>query len=99
MKIRVVLPNPDYLLKPEMFASITVANKTDEQSLCVPSASLVFDNSQYYVLTYKDQADIKITPVQVTSKYGDNSFITGDIHQGDKVVSSNTVLIYQALNG
>jgi membrane fusion protein, heavy metal efflux system len=99
MKIRVVLPNPDYLLKPEMFASITVANKTDEQSLCVPSASLVFDNSQYYVLTYKDQTDIKITPVQVTSKYGEKTFITGDIHQGDKVVSSNTVLIYQALNG
>ena len=24
MKIRVVLPNPDYALKPEMFASVTV---------------------------------------------------------------------------
>jgi len=99
MKIRVVLPNPGYLLKPEMFASITVANKTNEQSLCVPSTSLVFDNSQYYVLTYGNQNEIKITPVQVTSKYGDKTFVTGDLHQGDRVVSSNTVLNYQALNG
>ncbi|HEY1872748.1 MAG TPA: efflux RND transporter periplasmic adaptor subunit, partial [Chitinophagaceae bacterium] len=99
MKIRVILPNPDYSLKPEMFASVTVANKTQQQSLCIPSTSLVFDNSQYYVLLYKSQKDVRITPVQVTSKYGDKTFITGDIQQGDKIVGSNTVLIYQALNG
>jgi cobalt-zinc-cadmium efflux system membrane fusion protein len=99
MKIRVVLSNPGYLLKPEMFASITVANKTNEQSLCIPSNSLVFDNSQYYVLKYNDRKDVKITPVQVTSRYGDKTFITGDVHEGDKIISSNAVLIYQALNG
>ena len=50
MNVRVVLPNPGFLLKPEMFASVTISNKTDQESLCVPSGALVFDNSQYYVL-------------------------------------------------
>jgi cobalt-zinc-cadmium efflux system membrane fusion protein len=31
MKLRVVLPNPDYALKPEMYASITVNNKENRQ--------------------------------------------------------------------
>lgn len=29
MKIRVVLPNPDYALKPEMFTSVNVQSKSD----------------------------------------------------------------------
>lgn len=99
MKIRVVLPNPQFLLKPEMFAGITVANKTNEQSLCIPSASLVFDHSQYYVLLYKSQSDVKIIPVEMLSKYGNKIYIKGNVQEGDKVISSNVVLIYQALNG
>jgi cobalt-zinc-cadmium efflux system membrane fusion protein len=98
MKIRVVLSNPGYLLKPEMFASITVAIKTGEQCLCLPSSSLVFDNSEYYVLVYKNQKDVRITPVQVVGKTEDKTYISGDVKLGDKIVGSNTILIYQALN-
>ena len=98
MKIRVVLLNPDYLLKPEMFASITVATKTGQQCLCVPSTSLVFDNSEYYVLVYKNQRDVDIVPVQVLGKAEDKTYIAGEVRQGDKIVGSNTILIYQALN-
>ena len=98
MKIRVVLLNPDYLLKPEMFASITVATKTGQQCLCVPSTSLVFDNSEYYVLVYKNQRDIEIVPVQVLGKAADKTYIAGEVKRDDKIVGSNTILIYQALN-
>jgi cobalt-zinc-cadmium efflux system membrane fusion protein len=98
MKVRIVLPNPDYALKPEMFASVRVANKTSEESLCVPSGSLIFENSQYFVLVYKSQSDVKITPVQVISSNGNQSYISGPVQQGDKVIGSNAVLIYSALN-
>ncbi len=98
MKIRVVLSNPDYALKPEMFASVKVASKSNSDGLCVPKSALIFDQSQYFVLIYKSPSDVKVMPVKVISSNGDKSYISGDVHQGNKIISSNTVLIYQALN-
>jgi len=99
MKVRVVLPNPDYSLKPEMFASVSVTNEEKTTSLCIPSDALIFDHSQHYILIYRSRSDIKIIPVQVISQYGNATFISGDVQDGNKVICSNTVLIYQSLNG
>ncbi len=98
MKIRIVLPNPDYALKPEMFASVTVASKSNSEALCVPGSALIFDQNQYFVLVYKSKSDVKITPVQVISANGDKSYISGVVKEGDKIIGSDVVLIYNALN-
>jgi membrane fusion protein, heavy metal efflux system len=98
MKVRVALDNPNYLLKPQMFASVTVTNPENKQSLCVSSKSLMFDHSQYYVLLFKSKDDVRITPVQVISSIGDKTYISAGIQEGEKVISSQVVLIYDALN-
>jgi len=98
MKLRVVLPNPDYALKPGMFASITVINNTNKEALCVPAGSVIFENSQYYVLVYKSRSDVKITPVQVIGTNGDRTYISGGVQVGDSIIGSDAVLIYSALN-
>jgi cobalt-zinc-cadmium efflux system membrane fusion protein len=98
MKVRVVLPNPDYTLKPEMYASITVSDKENKQCLSVPSQALIFDHSQYFVLVFNNKADVKITPVQVINTVGDRTFISSGIAQGERVITSQAILIYDALN-
>jgi cobalt-zinc-cadmium efflux system membrane fusion protein len=98
MKVRVVLANPDYLLKPEMYASITVTEKENKECLSVPSTAIIFDHSQNYVLLYHSKSDVKITPVQVISAVGNKTYILSGVSQGDKVVSSQAILIYNALN-
>jgi len=99
MKVRIVLPNPKYLLKPEMFANVTVTNEVNRYDLCVPSSSIVFDHSQNYILVYRNNADIKIVPIQVINTIEDKSFISGKVKEGDKVIASQAILIYEALNG
>jgi cobalt-zinc-cadmium efflux system membrane fusion protein len=98
MKIRVVLPNPGYLLKPQMFASVTINTKEDKQTACIPSSALVFDDNQYYVLVYKSRSDIRIKPVHVIDTHGDKTFISEGVSAGDVIISSQALLIYQALN-
>lgn len=98
MKVRVVLPNPGYLLKPEMYASITVTEKENKQALSVPSTAVIFDHSQNFVLLYHSKSDVKITPVQVISAVGNVTYIATGVSKGDKVVSSQALLIYNALN-
>ena len=98
LKIRVVLENPDYLLKPEMFAGVTVISKTDKQSLCIPTDALVFDKSQHYILVYHSKSDLKVIPVELISANGDKTYISGLLNPGDLIIGSNAILIYNALN-
>lgn len=99
MKVRISLPNADYALKPSMFASVTITKTENTKMLCVPSDAIVFDNSQNYVLVYKDKSTILIQPVKVATTFGNKTFIESGLKEGDKVVGSQTLLIYQALNG
>jgi membrane fusion protein, heavy metal efflux system len=98
MKLRIVLANPDYLLKPEMYASVMVSTKENKKMLSIPSRSLIFDHSQYYVLIYKSPTDITIRPVQVLNSVGDRTFISEGLTEGEKLIGTEALLIYQELN-
>ncbi|HWB25334.1 MAG TPA: efflux RND transporter periplasmic adaptor subunit [Chitinophagaceae bacterium] len=98
MLVRIVLPNSDYALKPEMYASVTVTNPENKQSICIPSSALIFDNSQYYVLAYKNKTDVRITPVQVNSTLGNRVYISAGLQQGQLIIGSQALLIYDQLN-
>jgi membrane fusion protein, heavy metal efflux system len=98
MKVRVALNNSDYLLKPQMFASVTITNKENKEALCISSHALMFDHSQYFVLKYKSKSDVQITPIQIINTIGDKTFISSGVMQGDQLIGSQVVLIYNALN-
>ena len=98
MKVRIVLPNPGYVLKPEMFANVKVTNEGNHDALCVSSSAVIFDHSQNYILVYHTKADIKIIPVEVINTVNDRSYISGNVKVGDQVIASQSILIYNALN-
>jgi membrane fusion protein, heavy metal efflux system len=98
MKLRIILSNPGYLLKPEMFASVVVNTTENIRSISIPSRALIFDHSQYYVLVYKSPSDISIRPVQVLNTVGDRSYISEGLNEGEKLIGTQALLIYQELN-
>ncbi len=98
MKVRVALNNPDYYLKPQMFASVTVTSNENREAICIPSHALMFDHSQYYVLVYKNKGDIRITPVNIINSIGDKTFISSGPNVGETIIGSQVILIYAALN-
>jgi membrane fusion protein, heavy metal efflux system len=98
MKLRIVLSNPGYLLKPEMFASVVVNTTENKKMISIPSRGLIFDHSQYYVLVYKSPSDITIRPVQVLNTVGERSFISEGLTEGERLIGTQALLIYQELN-
>ncbi|HMG82125.1 MAG TPA: efflux RND transporter periplasmic adaptor subunit [Ferruginibacter sp.] len=98
MKVRVVLANDDYELKPQMYASVTVTSKVNSDAICVASSAVIFDNSQNYVLLYNNDSDIEIKPVQIINAIGERTYISSGVQPGDKLIASQALLIYGALN-
>lgn len=98
MKVRVRIPNANYKLKPEMNATVNVAYSEHEQMIAVPSSSVIFDKSKNWVMIFKDRANIETRLVEVYRSMGDITYISSGLAKGDKVISKNGMLIYDALN-
>ena len=98
MKVRIVLPNDAYTLKPEMFTSITVSNNLQKQAITIPTTALIFDHSQYFVVLFKSKSDLTITPIQIINSVGKNTYISSGLKPGDKVIANQALQMYDQLN-
>lgn len=98
MKVRVRIPNDNYKLKPEMNATVTVSYSENEKMIAVPSSSVIFDKSKNWVLIFKNRANIETRLVEVYRQLGDITYINQGLAKGEKVISKNGMLIYDALN-
>ncbi|MFD2872612.1 efflux RND transporter periplasmic adaptor subunit [Mucilaginibacter ximonensis] len=99
MKIKIVLPNPGNLLKPEMFTNVVITNTENQQAVSVPAKAVVFDSSKNYVVVYNGKCDLKVREVNVIKTVDDVSYIGSGLQPGDKVISKNQLLLYDALTG
>ncbi len=97
MKVRVILDNPGYKLKPEMFASISLLSESSTKSLLAPENSIIFDNNKDYVLVYNDKCHIDIRPIERIDKVDKNVRIQSGLHEGERVIVKHQLLVYNHL--
>jgi membrane fusion protein, heavy metal efflux system len=98
MKVRIKLENPDYLLKPDMRATIKLSYTESDSMIAVPSNAVIFDKSKSFVLIFKDRNNIEIRQVEFFRQVGNVTFIGAGIAEGEEVIVENQLLIYDALN-
>ncbi len=93
IKVRLVFDNPDLLLKPDMFADVTIFAGQQHHALIIPSEAVIRSGSRNQVFVVR--AAGKFEPRQVTlglAANGKVSVING-LKAGETVVSSAQFLI------
>ena len=98
MKARVKLENKDFLLKPEMRATIKLSYTENKKMIAIPSAAIVFDKSKNFVMIFKDRNNIETRQIEIFRQVGETSYILSGLKEGEKVLTTNQLLIYDALN-
>ena len=98
MNARIKLQNKDFLLKPDMNASIKLSFNEDESMLTVPSTAIIFDKSKNFVMIFKDRNNIETRQVEVYRQVGETSYISSGLKESEKVITKNQLFIYDALN-
>ena len=110
LQARVELDNPAGLLKPDMFCTITLSKPQAGQALAVNPTAVIFSNDRYYVIRRKlgtaeptpDQSAsvaYEVVPVKVLRSNARYRYVTGNLHDGDQVVTQGSLLLYNDLNG
>jgi membrane fusion protein, heavy metal efflux system len=98
LKVRVRLPNPNFSLKPQMFASVVVHHEEAGKMLAIPAQSVIFDKSKQWVMVYKDRKNIETRQVTILKTVGDWAYISSGLKIGEKIITKQQLLVYDALN-
>ncbi len=98
MNARIRLDNKDFLLKPEMNANIKLSFNEKESMIAVPSSALIFDRSKNFVMIFKDRNNIETRQVKIFRQVGETTYIASGLKNDEKVITTNQLLIYSALN-
>jgi membrane fusion protein, heavy metal efflux system len=98
MSVKIRLKNPDYTLKPGMYANISILFPSSEKKLVIPSNSVLFDDGKNYVVLFKKQCDVSMQTVIVYKQVNDKTYVeNGSLHEGDLVISQNGLFVFTAL--
>lgn len=97
LKVRVTLDNADYRLKPEMFANVNVTYAGHDERVAIPAKSVVFDKNRNFVVVVNKQNQPVVREVNIYKTIGQKTYLSDGLAPGDRVVTSNQLLIYNAL--
>ena len=99
LKARIVMGNHEMKLRPGMSAEIhLLIDDNQGEALAVPNNAIIFDNNQSYVVTYQDACHQEIRQITPLAKNKEYTYIAGGIQEGETVITTNELLIYEQLN-
>ena len=96
-KVRCVVPNPDGLLKLDMFAKITIPTRDRRQVLTVPIDAVQQVDGQSVVFVRRSPTAFERRDVTVGAIAGDRIEVSGSIGEGDAVVGKGSFYLKTAL--
>jgi cobalt-zinc-cadmium efflux system membrane fusion protein len=98
LKARIKLHNPDYSLKPEMFAKVVLFYADNRQMPEVPSNAVIFSNNKRYVMVYKDRCHIETRAIEVGDEFRNSTYVKFGVKTGERVISKMQLLVFNQLN-
>jgi cobalt-zinc-cadmium efflux system membrane fusion protein len=102
LQARVELANPDGLLKPDMFCtvSLNLSKTTASKQLAVNPKAVIFSQDKYFVIKQTGPNKYAVVPVTVVTASSQYSYVEtkpGLLKAGDQVVTEGSLLLYNDL--
>jgi len=90
MRLRVTVPNPDRLLKPEMFAIVSVFATSSPDALSVPLASVQDGPGGKMVFVQREDGAFEARTVKLGDEEGDVVRVLEGVKAGEQVVTKGS---------
>nr|WP_068891652.1 efflux RND transporter periplasmic adaptor subunit [Pedobacter panaciterrae] len=97
MKARVKIENPGYLLKPQMFAKVSIEAPSGEDLPSIPVSAIIFDNDRNYVMVKDSQSKVHVQTITVAKRVENLAYISDGLKAGDQIITSRQVFLYESL--
>lgn len=95
--VRGTVDNPGRLLKPEMFATVTVVIGDDEISPAVPREAIVYHGDRTHVWCLSDNDKLRRHEIRLGLSNGNSVQVVSGLNVNDKVVVQGGLLVDRAM--
>lgn len=97
MRLRVVVPNPDRRLKPEMFAVVRIYTNTEPGVLSVPLSAVQRVQNDTMVFVRLDERSFEARSVKLGEESGEVVKVLDGLREGEPVVTKGAFLLKSEL--
>jgi membrane fusion protein, heavy metal efflux system len=97
--VRATVDNKDGLLKPEMFANVTLYSSGEHPAVGVPKQALIYEGDQVHLWVAHDDKSIELRQVKTGLINGDLVEINGNLKAGEQIVTKGSLFIDRAASG
>ena len=93
MRLRVTVPNPDRLLKPEMFATVRVYVAATTDALTVPLAAVQNGPTGKILFVQRSTNDFEVRAVRLGEEQGEMVTVLDGVTVGERVVTKGSFVL------
>ncbi len=97
--VRATVDNKDGLLKPEMFANVTIYSAGDHPAVGVPKQALIYEGDKVRVWVAHDDKSIELRQIKTGLTNGDLVEVRGNLKPGEQIVTKGSLFIDRAASG
>lgn len=99
LMVRATIDNKDRLLKPEMFANVTIYSPSDHPAVGVPKQALIYEADQVRVWVAHADKSIELRSIRPGLTNGDLVEVVGNLRPGEMIVTKGSLFIDRAASG
>ncbi len=92
-KLRIVLKNPNFKLKPAMYANVNIKALSNEEKIVIPTDAILFSGTSNYVFVKKGRGIFEPRKIQIGPSVDDGYVVLNGLKEGEEVVISGNFLI------
>ncbi|WP_192737387.1 efflux RND transporter periplasmic adaptor subunit [Bradyrhizobium sp. OAE829] len=97
--VRATVDNANGVLKPEMFANVTIYSASDHPAVGVPKTALIYEGDQVRIWVVHDDHSIELRQIKAGLANGDLVEVVGNLKPGELIVTKGALFIDRAASG
>jgi membrane fusion protein, heavy metal efflux system len=97
--VRATIDNKEGLLKPEMFANVTIYSAGDRAAPAVPKQALIYEGDQVRIWVAREDKSVELRQIKIGLVNSDLVEVTSNLKPGEQVVTKGSLFIDRAASG
>ncbi|MET4391038.1 cobalt-zinc-cadmium efflux system membrane fusion protein [Bradyrhizobium sp. F1.4.3] len=97
--VRATIDNKDGLLKPEMFANVTIYSAGDRAAPAVPKQALIYEGDQVRIWVAREDKSVELRRIKIGLINGNLVEVTSNLKPGEQIVVKGSLFIDRAASG
>jgi len=97
--VRATIDNKDGVLKPEMFANVTIYSAGDRAAPAVPKQALIYEADKVRIWVAREDKSVELRQIKIGLINGNLVEVTSNLKPGEQIVTKGSLFIDRAASG